>query len=109
NGIDLVLCGHSHDYERSYFIDGHYGLSSTFTAAMKKDAGNGREDGDGIYGKDYVAHGGTVYAVSGSAGQIAGGSLNHPAMVVSLNELGSMFLDVEGNRLEVKFLTSTGA
>ena len=35
-GVDLVLTGHSHSYERSYLIDGHYGTSSTFTQAMKK-------------------------------------------------------------------------
>ena len=42
-GVDLVLTGHSHSYERSFLIDGHYGVSSTFTAAMKKDAGSGRD------------------------------------------------------------------
>ena len=26
-GVDLVLTGHTHAYERSYLIDGHYGLS----------------------------------------------------------------------------------
>ena len=26
-GVDLVLCGHSHNYERSFLIDGHYGDS----------------------------------------------------------------------------------
>ena len=35
HGVDLVLTGHSHSYERSYLIDGHYGASSTFTEAMK--------------------------------------------------------------------------
>ena len=29
-GVDLVLTGHSHSYERSYLIDGHYGLSGTY-------------------------------------------------------------------------------
>ena len=24
-GVDLVLCGHSHVYERSYLINKHYG------------------------------------------------------------------------------------
>ena len=28
-GVDLVLTGHSHSYERSFLIDGHYGASST--------------------------------------------------------------------------------
>ena len=35
-GVDLVLTGHTHAYERSYLIDGHYGLSDTFTDALKK-------------------------------------------------------------------------
>ena len=29
-GVDLVLNGHSHAYERSYLLDGHYGTSATF-------------------------------------------------------------------------------
>jgi predicted MPP superfamily phosphohydrolase len=32
-GVDLVLTGHSHAYERSFVLDGHYGLSSTFDPA----------------------------------------------------------------------------
>src|SRR6185369_11675045 len=43
-GVDLVLTGHSHSYERSFLIDGHYGSSATFTSSMKKDGGSGRED-----------------------------------------------------------------
>src|SRR5439155_1634246 len=37
-GVDLVLCGHSHSYERSFLIDGHYGDSTTFSAAMEKNS-----------------------------------------------------------------------
>ncbi|HMJ64026.1 MAG TPA: metallophosphoesterase family protein, partial [Candidatus Binatia bacterium] len=29
-GVDLVLCGHSHVYERSYLLQGHYGFSWEF-------------------------------------------------------------------------------
>ena len=32
HGVDLVLSGHSHAYERSKFIDGHYGSSGTFNS-----------------------------------------------------------------------------
>ena len=46
-GVDLVLCGHSHSYERSYLINGHYGISTTFNASMKVDGGNGRVNGTG--------------------------------------------------------------
>jgi acid phosphatase type 7 len=106
-GVDLVLAGHSHSYERSYLIDGHYGTSSTFTNAMKKDGGSGRADTGGAYTKPTLGpgtHEGAVYAVAGSSGQISGGLLNHPAMFISLNNLGSMVLDVNGNTLDAKFL-----
>ena len=48
-GVDLVLTGHSHSYERSYLIDGHYELSDTFTDAMEKNPGDGSATGDGAY------------------------------------------------------------
>ena len=110
-GVDLVLAGHSHSYERSYLIDGHYGVSSTFTNAMKKDGGSGRPDGTGAYTKPTLGpgmHEGAVYAVAGSSGQISGGLLNHPAMFISLNNLGSMVLDVNGDTLDAKFLRENG-
>jgi hypothetical protein len=59
-GVDLVLSGHSHSYERSMLIDGHYGISSSLTPAMLKDDGDGKDAGDGAYGKDPGAHNGTV-------------------------------------------------
>jgi len=111
-GVDLVLAGHSHSYERSFLIDGHYGVSSTFTNAMKKDGGSGRADGSGAYNKSTPGtgpHEGAVYAVAGSSGQVSGGALNHPAMFISLNNLGSIVLDVNGNTLDAKFLRENGA
>ena len=111
-GVDLVLAGHSHSYERSFLIDGHYGTSSTFTNAMKKDGGSGRPNETGAYNKATLgagAHEGAVYAVAGSSGQISGGTLNHPAMFISLNNLGSMVFDVNGNSLDAKFLRENGA
>jgi hypothetical protein len=107
-GVDLVLSGHSHSYERSYLIDGHYGLSTTFSAGNLVDGGSGRdlnpyEKPDGL-----VAHAGAVYAVAGSSGQTSGGSLNHPAMFISLNLLGSVVLDFTTNRLDLQFLDSSG-
>ena len=108
NGVDLVLTGHSHSYERSFLIDGHYGLSSTFTAAMKKNPGSGNP----AYTKALIgpsSHAGAVYAVAGSSGKISGGSLNHPAMFISLNQLGSMVLDINNGQMDVKFLNNAGA
>jgi hypothetical protein len=84
-GVDLVLGGHSHSYERSYLLTGHYGASSTLDPlTMILDDGDGREGGDGAYFKDFDApleNDGAVYAVAGSSGKATGsGSLNHPAM-----------------------------
>ncbi len=110
-GTDLVLNGHSHAYERTGLQDGHYGPSNTFTPAMRKNPGTGRVDGDGPYIKPLTgpkAHQGTVYNVAGSAGQISGGPLNHAAMLVSMNKLGSVVLDIEGNRLDSTFLGEDG-
>jgi len=109
-GVDLVLSGHSHSYERSFLIDGHYGSSGTLVPSMVVDGGDGRETGDGAYQKPGpVAHEGAVYTVAGSSGKTSGGSLNHPAMFISLNVLGSVVLNVDGNRLDTTFLESTGA
>lgn len=35
-GVDLVLTGHSHSYERSFLLDGHYGVSSTLAQSYDK-------------------------------------------------------------------------
>ena len=109
-GVDLVLSGHSHAYERSKFIDGHYGTSATFNSSHEVDGGSGRTDGSGAYSKSGVgvANAGAVYAVAGSSGKISGGALNHPAMYLSLNELGSMVLEVDGLTLDAKFLNNNG-
>jgi hypothetical protein len=111
-GVDLVLAGHSHSYERSFLLDGHYGSSWTLAPEMKKDAGDGDEAGDGAYrkpGPGPTPHEGAVYVVAGSSGQTSGGWLDHPAMFVSLNSLGSLVLDVEGERLDGTFLLADGS
>jgi hypothetical protein len=110
-GVDLVLAGHSHAYERSFLIDGHYATSTTFTEAMKKGGGSGRPDGSGAYEKPayrMAPHEGAVYVVAGVGGKLASGTLNHPAMYTSQVVLGSVVLDVQGNRLDATFLDSTG-
>jgi hypothetical protein len=111
-GVDLVLGGHSHNYERSYLLAGHYGSSETLVPAMFKSAGNGRPDDEGPYVKDAgmgAAHSGTVYVVAGSSGKI--GRMRpaaHPAMCVSLRIAGSLVLDIEGPRLDATFIDNGG-
>ena len=119
-GVDLVLAGHSHCYERSYFINGHYGLSTTFSGQNLIDGGSGREDGTGTYDKPagLAANQGAVYITAGNGGHVTswvGGSTAefnptpHPAMYYSALHVGSLVLDVNGNRLEAKMIRQTGA
>lgn len=108
-GVDLVLNGHSHSYERSYLINGHYGHSSTFSQVNIIDGGDGNENGDGAYQKSAMsANSGVVYSVAGASGKISGGPLDHTAMQTSLNQLGSIVLDINDNRLDYYYLNSTG-
>jgi hypothetical protein len=109
-GVDLVLTGHSHSYERSHLIDGHYGYSTNLVATNFKDRGDGRPDGNGAYRKSAGTkpHEGAVYVVAGNAGQTGGGKLNHPVNFLSLNKLGSVVLDVDGAELNLKFITDKG-
>jgi hypothetical protein len=112
HGVDLVLCGHSHSYERSMLLDGHYGFSRDFLPSMALDAGSGRPEDSGAYLKPNTGpnpHEGAVYVVAGSSGWVwPDTGLNHPAMFVGLPTLGSLVIDVDGHRLDAKFLTDTG-
>ncbi len=102
-GVDLVLAGHSHSYERSFFINGHYTYSSSFDPGVHVvQAGSGREDGDGAYVK--FGDDGTVYIVAGSSGTLGAGSMDHPVMYFSERQLGSLIIDVQGSRMDVRFL-----
>ncbi len=109
-GVDLVLNGHSHTYERTKFLNGHYGFSGTFSdAAHVVQPGDGDPAGNGAYIKVTGPNAGAVYTVTGSAGQ-AGNSfgLGHPAMVKALAQAGSLAVDVNGKQMEVKFIHSSG-
>jgi hypothetical protein len=110
-GVDLVLAGHSHSYERSFLLRRHYGVSTTLADSMKVDAGDGRPNGDGRYEKPTLGTGpfeGAVYVVAGSSGEAGGGTLNHPVMVLSESRIGSLVLDVAGPQLEARFIDNVG-
>jgi hypothetical protein len=115
NGVDLILSGHSHSYERSYYLNGHYGLSGTFDSLTHtvgaNGIGNGRLDGDGAYhrlltGSD--SDDGMVYITAGSSGQSSSAPLDHPAMFHSVAALGSCYLEITNNELSLSFIRSTG-
>lgn len=111
-GVDLVLAGHSHSYERSYLIDRHYGFAATLQSSMILDAGDGDVSGDGDYVKppgSPGAHQGSVAIVAGGSSTLASGALDHPAMARSLAALGSVVIDVNGSLLEAVYLDDLGA
>jgi hypothetical protein len=112
-GTDLVLCGHSHNYERSFLLDGHYGYSWTLQSGMILNSGYGRTNVDGAYLKPaggMSSHRGCVYAVCGcsGAGGLDEGYPLHPAMKLNHGGFGSMILQVNGLRLDAQFLRDTG-
>jgi hypothetical protein len=111
-GVDLVLCGHSHNYERSFLMDGHYGFSDSLTPSMIKDSGSGRPEDTGPYCKPDTGPGanqGTVYVVAGSSGWATIQTGYHPVMYTALLRMGSLVLDIDGHRLDARFLRETGA
>ena len=67
--VDLVMAGHSHSYERSMLLRGHYGVESTFNASTMAV-----NSGSGIYPSSYLKtapnYYGTVYLVCGVGGQV---------------------------------------
>lgn len=107
-GVDLVLSGHSHSYERSYLINGHYGHSRTFDSSHLVDGGNGQSGGDGSYNKSTADNRGAVYIVAGASGKTSTMKGRHPVMIASKATLGSVVVDVEGAELKAQFVTSTG-
>lgn len=114
-GVDMVLTGHSHNYERSYLIDGHYGLSTTFGPEHVVDGGTGDPLVDHAYEKvnrGPVPHSGAVYVVAGSASEKRPNTsvpdYPHPVMAAAMSELGSLIVDVDGNTAVATFLDETG-
>ncbi|HXJ59789.1 MAG TPA: metallophosphoesterase family protein [Verrucomicrobiae bacterium] len=115
HGLDLMLCGHSHAYERSHLLDGFYGRSTNLNEQVhfkSKNDGRPTPNGTGIYLKPTrgpAPHEGAVYVVAGSSGQTSGGRLQHPVHVISLNVLGSLVLDFDGPRLDATFIDDKAA
>ncbi|MCP9756688.1 metallophosphoesterase family protein [Lacihabitans sp. CCS-44] len=116
NNVDLVLCGHSHNYERTRLIKGHYGLETTFSAnTHNQSSSSGRYDGTAdscpYVKSSALPNKGIVYVVSGSAGWVSGiqGSYPHDATVYSNSATGgSIYLEIEGNRLDSKWISENG-
>lgn len=106
-GVDLVLCGHSHVYERSYLMKGLYGDLSTFNPSMILQSTGGSDATGGNYIKytdGPIANQGTVYVVNGNSGsKETDPALQHPAMFTAYGCdtcVGSLVLDFSGPRVD---------
>ena len=111
NGVDMVINGHSHVYERSVLINGHYGASGSYNpATMAMDAGSGNIDLGEPYIKDTdkSTQDGTIYVVCGNSGSSTSSPAGtYPAMYYSdggSNTCGSFIIDVYKNRLDGRYL-----
>jgi hypothetical protein len=116
HGVDLVLTGHSHGYERSVLIDGHYGLSPTCAAGQCfVDGSDGVPvAGEGGYtkaGTGPAPHQGTVYAVvgNGSMSWTDAQMGDHPVMATRVGEVGSLVVDINGLQLDGYMVDQFGA
>lgn len=112
-GVDLILNGHSHSYERSMMIDGHYGSSDSFSANHQVDNSTGNyPEIDCPYHKNSEApksHNGTVYCVMGNSGKTSSvdSEWPHPVMLsYTHSEVGAIILNVKDNKLDATFYTA---
>lgn len=108
-GVDLVLTGHSHVYERSMLMDGAY-ATNTVAENVILDDGDGDPAGDGAYRKSagIHPHEGTVQVVTGNAGQTLGRVGTLPVMRKVFVEHGSVLVDVHGDTLVARMINRDG-
>ncbi|MFT3936790.1 MAG: metallophosphoesterase family protein [Chitinophagaceae bacterium] len=135
-GVDMVLAGHSHVYERSFLVKDHIGFADSFNdgtipGGTAVSLSNARYDGSKgntasadtsasngscpYFTIDSVYKHGTVYVVAGSAGQVNSNSANTYPVFYTRNQAGSiggetgaLYLEIEDNRLDAKFVGSSG-
>lgn len=109
-GVDLVLTGHSHIYERSMLMDGAY-ATPTVAEYVILDDGDGDPNGEGPYRKSsgLNPNEGTVQVVAGHGGANLSRRGTMPVMKRILLEHGSVIIDVDGDTLTGIMLNNEGA
>lgn len=111
HGVDLLLTGHDHSYQRSYLLDGHHGTRETFDPNQHiKSPSDGRTT---PIVKGRGPHSGIITVVTGAAGAEQPADpmnhqtlqLSHPAMVRlpggdqaghGVRRPGTFLLEIEG-------------
>ncbi|MEZ5007371.1 MAG: metallophosphoesterase [Chitinophagales bacterium] len=107
-GVDMVLCGHSHVYERSHLIRGHYGKSGSFKPEMFID----NEPPYVKYIDGDSANYGTMYIVEGNSGKGEGDAPGgHPIFAATDygdDAVGSLMINIDKNVLTGRYIQGNG-
>ncbi len=105
-GVDVVLCGHTHVYERSYLVHGSYGNDADISPTNIVQHTSGNAQLNEAYHKSLTGANpnyGTVYVNNGNSGSDEGSAdLQHPYMAANSGCdgcIGSFLIDVDSNRL----------
>lgn len=134
-GVDAVYSGHAHSYERSYYLNGHQGLSDTFDPKEHAElnrigqpaTGQGHETYSQV-SRDSREDDKVVYTVAGSSGKAdeldpcevdpetgeepllgcTRSDWQHPAHYFSIAEKGSVVVDAGRKTLTSRFIDVNG-
>lgn len=108
-GVDLVLTGHSHVYERSMLIDGAYATPTVAEGVVLDDA-----EGDPRTGEPYrksaglTPNSGNIQIVAGHGGTTVGRKGTIPFMRKTIVEHGSVIIDVDGDTMKGTMINKFG-
>jgi hypothetical protein len=106
-GVDLVLTGHSHIYERSMLIDGAY-ATPTVAEGVVLDDGEGDPDEPYRKSAGLQANNGNIQIVAGHGGTTIGRKGTIPLMRKTIVEHGSVILDIDGDTLRGTMVNKFG-
>src|SRR5262249_55001162 len=108
-GVDVVLAGHSHIYERSMLMDGAYDTPTVAEGVILDDG-----EGDPRTGEPYKKsvgnqpNGGTIQVVAGNGGTVVGRKGTMPVMRKIVVEHGSVIIDIDGDTLRGTMINKFG-
>lgn len=113
-GVDLIINGHSHGYERGYLLKNYTGNWASFNSGTHAVSTSSAEYLNNtscpyVYNTAPLNHG-AVYVVAGSTGASGGvqAEFDTGPMPFSLNDGGMLYFEVEDNRLDAKMLRRNG-
>lgn len=108
-GVDLVLTGHSHIYERSMLMDGAYATPTVAEYVILDDReGDPRTDGPYYKSSGINPHEGAIQIVAGHGGTTIRRKGTMPVMRKIILEHGSVIIDIDGDTLTGSMLDKYG-